>query len=997
MGRVYAGRELTLDREVAIKMLLPGANTDRFLTEAKITAQLPHPAIPPVYALGLLADGRPYLVMKRIRGRTLSELLSERTSCLEDLPRWVQIFEQIAQAVGFAHSQGILHRDLKPLNVMVGAFGEVQVMDWGLAKDTKSAAIPGPSRADKMSDPPVAAGENPTLAEQYASGSTSSHTRVGAILGTLGYMAPEQARGEEVDSRADVFALGAMLSVLLTGHPLFTHYNRALERTAQAEFSEVYQRLDNCGADPALIALARRCLAARREDRPSDARAVAEEVSAYRATVEARLRKAETATAEALVREAEQAKRRRQQLWAAWAITLTLVAGIVGTTFGLLRANSYAYQESQARQLAEEKTLAADLATLEEKRAKEQAQAERDAKELQRLYANGIADFVLYDFLAFTSTEGRERFSGLERDTITKDTTLTDLLDRAASKLQSRNDLDPRTVATLSWMIGVNYRSMGNNEQAIRWLEKAYALRREHLGLDDEDTLQAGNSLGVAFRAANRPDDAVAVLKEVAQRETRVLGQNNSKTLSTLSNLAGAYRQAGQTDQAIDLFNQVVVALSNQKGASARVTLSALMGLALSYRDTNRLSEATKLLEQTSKLAVEVLGPGHSYTLSVQTSLSELYHSRGKTEQALALLEPLYQTATEKLGPDDAQTLQIMESLAALYRTQGRTPDVIRTLELLRERQISRFGPDDSRTLETGNNLGLTYTRAGRLKEAIALLHEVSNAQSRTLGPKNDSTLTALDNLGHAYLHSKQFERAADILEKVLKIRQEDSPRNEREWLITLGNLTFAYRELGRIAEAIPLAEQSVALRKKTLGVSNPQTIQTLYLLAQLYRDHRQGESVAKTLRELVALQRPLLSAQAAEWAGQLAVYGYDLLTCQQYAAAEELLSEALPIRQKLQPGDWRTFNMQSMLGGSLLGQKKYDAAEPLLMQGYKGMVARVAMIPPPARLRLTEAVDRLISLYQATGNQEAVTRWQAERLRVAPPLPMPRELVERP
>jgi serine/threonine protein kinase len=104
MGRVYAGHDLTLDREVALKTLLPGADAERFVTEAKITARLPHSGIPPVHALGTLADGTPYLAMKLIRGRTLAELLTQRPSPLAELPRFVQVFEQVAQAVGFAHA-----------------------------------------------------------------------------------------------------------------------------------------------------------------------------------------------------------------------------------------------------------------------------------------------------------------------------------------------------------------------------------------------------------------------------------------------------------------------------------------------------------------------------------------------------------------------------------------------------------------------------------------------------------------------------------------------------------------------------------------------------------------------------------------------------------------------------------------------------------------------------------------------------------------------------
>ena len=130
MGRVLAALDLTLDRDVALKVLLPGANADRFVRESKITARLPHPGIPPVHALGTLADGSPFLAMKLIAGQTLADEMKTA-----DRPRLLQAFTQVCQAVGFAHSRGVIHRDLKPANVMVGAFGEVQVMDWGLAKD----------------------------------------------------------------------------------------------------------------------------------------------------------------------------------------------------------------------------------------------------------------------------------------------------------------------------------------------------------------------------------------------------------------------------------------------------------------------------------------------------------------------------------------------------------------------------------------------------------------------------------------------------------------------------------------------------------------------------------------------------------------------------------------------------------------------------------------------------------------------------------------------
>src|SRR5262249_3617494 len=139
MGAVYRATDTAFAREVAVKVLLdkyaPTSGTARRVAdEAQITGQLQHPNIPAVHDLGTRADGRPFLAMKLIKGETLDDLLKARTDPAADRGRFVAVFEQVCQAVAYAHAHQVLHRDLKPENVMVGAFGEVQVMDWGLAK-----------------------------------------------------------------------------------------------------------------------------------------------------------------------------------------------------------------------------------------------------------------------------------------------------------------------------------------------------------------------------------------------------------------------------------------------------------------------------------------------------------------------------------------------------------------------------------------------------------------------------------------------------------------------------------------------------------------------------------------------------------------------------------------------------------------------------------------------------------------------------------------------
>src|SRR5262245_6784381 len=192
MGIVYRARDLALDRDVAVKLLQDGYPADspiarRFADEARITAQLQHPGIPPVHDLGTLPDGRPFLAMKLIKGNTLDHLLAARPDPAHGRGRFVAAFEQVCQAVGYAHAHDVIHRDLKPSNVMVGACGEVQVMDWGLAKVLTERVLPA-----RVPDTELDAAE-PT-AIRLARNSPQD-TYPCDVLGTPAFMSPEQAIG----------------------------------------------------------------------------------------------------------------------------------------------------------------------------------------------------------------------------------------------------------------------------------------------------------------------------------------------------------------------------------------------------------------------------------------------------------------------------------------------------------------------------------------------------------------------------------------------------------------------------------------------------------------------------------------------------------------------------------------------------------------------------------------------------------------------------------
>lgn len=332
MGVVWRVHDLEFERTLAIKVMKRQSSrqpdhVQRFLQEARLCAQLAHPHIVPIHAMGRLRDGRPYYTMKLVEGETLAARLRRRNHCGEDLPELLQVFSRLCLAVAFAHRQGVIHRDLKPQNVMLGEHGEVQLMDWGLAKAIRStqaapdSAIGGSTRspsaetawsgqpADELdkdldrgrASGPVSGSTNrtnrPTAAGETHHGHDRYATQAGDVLGTLSYMPPEQARGEvaAVDRRSDVFGLGAILCEIMTGAPAYrgTDFWSVRAAATEARLDDAHARLQSCGADPELIELARQLLAADKWDRPDSAEVVSTAIAAYLRGAEERSRQAE--------------------------------------------------------------------------------------------------------------------------------------------------------------------------------------------------------------------------------------------------------------------------------------------------------------------------------------------------------------------------------------------------------------------------------------------------------------------------------------------------------------------------------------------------------------------------------------------------------------------------------------------------------------------------------------------------------------------------------
>jgi tetratricopeptide (TPR) repeat protein len=786
MGVVLKGRDTDLGRDLAVKVLLEQfqdnpAMVRRFIEEAQIGGQLQHPGVVPVYELGTLSDRRPYIAMKLIKGLTLAELLYGRGTLADDRPRLLGILEAVCQTMAFAHSKGVIHRDLKPSNIMVGSYGEVQVMDWGVAKVLASRG--------EVDD--VTTGSDEMLGTKIATGRSCSQSELsspGSVIGTPAYMAPEQARGEVdvLDERADVFALGSILCEVLTGEPAFIGRSSIeIERlAARGEVAPAHARLDASGADLELVELAKECLSARPAERPRDARVLAERVTSYRTGVQEKLHEAELAAVEAHARAQEEAKRRglADQL-AAEAVAraaderrrrrlmTALAASVLALVVSGGGAAAWFMHERQA--MLQRVSLVLNEAELLRKQAADDPAGDVGKWQAARAAARHARELME----AIPAATIRGRLGELEKE-----------IDRgAAAALQDRE-----LVARLEQIRG--------GLDADARADAAYAEAFRAAGVDlmstTSDFVAAGRRL--AARPRSVAQAAAAALGAWAVVRGSLIRQGDQDGEARLRKLLETAR-AADPDPWRDALRDALerrdiegyrrLALDGGPSQQGPVSLW-LLGFALEqHGDHNRALEFLKRAQQTY--------PG-DYWLNVELGLALLEGKRsgpgtthsvvtaslGDRETNYQMAEP-YLMAAVALRPRFAGAHHL---LGVSYHHQGKSDDAITEL-----REAIRLQPDDA-TIR--NSLANAFLSHGKLDLAIAEYREAIR-----LAPRY--------NLPHLNLGDLLITRQGKVAEAIN--HYHEAVRLEPEYDPAHVHLGYALQCLGKLDDAI--AEYRVAIR----------------------------------------------------------------------------------------------------------------------------------------------------------------------------------------
>jgi tetratricopeptide (TPR) repeat protein len=777
MGTVWMAQQTEpVKRLVAVKLIKAGMDSQqvvaRFEAERQALALMDHANIARVLDAGTAGAGRPYFVMDLVKGVPITRYCDERHLT----PRQrLALFLPVCQAVQHAHQKGIIHRDLKPSNVLVALYDGKpvpKVIDFGVAKAA------GQTLTDK------------TLV-----------TGFGSLVGTLEYMSPEQAEVNQldIDTRSDVYSLGVLLYELLAGAPPFTRKDS--ERGGMLEMLRVIREQEPTKPSAKLsTAEGLPTLAAKRGTDPAKlTRLVRGELDwiVMKALEKDRSRRYETANGFAmdvqryLADETVQAcppsagyrlgkfvRRNRRTVVAASLVAITLLAGVVGTTVGLMQAKQRAEGQQRAKESAEKRL----------------AQIEKGIDILSSVFENLRPQAEVNEGQSLQSLLGER-------------------LDQAAAELEGEAVGEPLVVARLQSRLGWTYLGLGRADKAEVLFAKALATRQAALGADHPLTLIALYNQAAAYHHLRKENKAIEQFERVRDAQVKILGPSHVDTLNTLQGLGEAYAGAGKVTEAITLLEQVRDEQVKQFGEDDPSTLTTLKMLAATYKG-DRITESIALYEKVLEIQRRKNGDGHPRVIITMINLGAAYQAGFKMKQAIALYEKARAAAVIRLGPEHPHTLTAMHCLANMYRAYRRLPEAIALFELVRDGRLKVLGADHMDTLGTLHNLGRAYQAAGQPDKALPLFQQSAAGMERLKFTYQESWALVW-NLCNCHEELAQYEQAEVWRRKWLNFVKANHGPESQEYCRDLEGLGVNLLKQQKYAEAEPVFRERLTILQK--------------------------------------------------------------------------------------------------------------------------------------------------------------------------------------
>ena len=717
MGEVWlAEQKQPVRRRVAVKLIKAGMDTRevvaRFESERQALALMDHPAIAKVFDAGSTPQGRPYFVMEYVPGMPITAYCDKRR--LSTRQR-LELFILVCDGVQHAHQKAILHRDLKPSNILVGEVDgkpAPRIIDFGVSKATAQRLT-----ADTM------------------------FTQVGAIVGTPGYMSPEQAdsAGADVDTRTDVYSLDVVLYELLIGAlPL------DFSTTQPDEFRRRLRDEDAQRPSTKLRTLGGAQSGVTAQNRGVDGHTLARQL---RGDLDAIALKA--------------LEKDRSRRYATPADLAADVGRYLRDEPVLARPASSAYRARKyvRRHRVGVAIAAAAVVLLISVAGMQYFELRRIRRERDR--ADRVTQFMTGMFKVSNPSESRGN-----------DIRAREILDKASADIDAGLRQDPELQAQMMHVMGNVYESLGLYSKSEPLLRRAVEIRRRTLGARDPETLKSMGSLAQVLEEESRYPEAEKLIRQTLDGRRSRLGPEHRDTLTAMSELAVILNSEGRYPDAEKLNRQVLEIARQVLGPQDEVITKATRNLAINLSYEGKYSDAEKGFREALEIDRRTLGPDHPTVLGDLNYVGNSLLLQGRYSDAEAVYRETIQAKRRVLGPEHPETIKSMGNLALVLTNEKRYEEAEKLYRETLEIKRRTLGPEHRSTLVTMGNLANLYSLAGRFTEAEQLLRQTLEIERRILGPDHSDTLASLDILGLTLKYEERYAESEKVYREALERRR---------------------------------------------------------------------------------------------------------------------------------------------------------------------------------------------------------------------------------
>lgn len=798
LGVVYLAEraDQEYEQQVAIKVLKRGLDTDeivrRFRAERQILANLDHPNIATIHDGGTTDDGRPYFVMEYIEGQPVDRHCDAQGLGVTDR---LQLFREVCTAVHYAHRNLVVHRDLKPGNILVARDGEPKLLDFGIAK---------------LLDPEASSGTTISLRPMM----------------TPEYASPEQVKGERITTGSDVYSLGVVLYKLLTGRRPYRIKQRLdaeIRRviceeepekpsTAVSGPQEIVSPVDDSGeqSDPEQVARTRdgdprklrrllegdvdkivlMALRKESEDRYSS-------VEQFSADIERHLQGlpviAQNPTF--LYRARKFVRRNRLGIGIAAAFAV-LIIGFAVTMF---------FQQQEI--------------------ARERDRAEKTAQ------------FLVNLFEASNPSETGER-----------DLTAREILERGTQKIATDLEHDPILHAILTKTVAEAYLGLGLYREAVSLLENAHSILEIHEpeGLEFSVVCQ---TLAFAYSRVGKYKLAEPLYLQTLEIKRRHLGKRHRDVATALNHIGVFFKQQARYSEAEHAYKESLQIRQDLLGPVHLDIATSLNNLAALYRATGKRAESRELYLQALEMKKEILGAEHPKVATTLSNLGRLSKDLGEYAQAERYYQEAIRIREISLGPDHPLVAQTLNNLGVLYYSHGRYVEAEEVWARATEIRRSRLDSDDPALAESLHNLGVLRVKQNKVGLAISLLEEALKIYESSHGPHHPKNASTCDALGRALLLLGELSRAEELISRGLEIRETATGRESSQYASSLLSFAELNFQQGRVGHAEGIYLESLKIAEGALGSNHPMIIRFLEGISDFYMDTGQ-EAKGRRFRE---------------------------------------------------------------------------------------------------------------------------------------------------